>query len=59
MADIERLVDIWDTNAIPLGSPSAPAATTGLFETISRINHSCAPNSVWRWDETAGQMREY
>lgn len=59
MADIERLVDIWDTNAIPLGSPNAPAATTGLFETISRINHSCAPNSVWRWDETAGQMREY
>jgi len=29
---------------------------TGIFETASRINHSCVPNSAYVWKETAGRM---
>ena len=56
-ADIARLIDIWDTNAIPLGGADRQAEVTGFFKTISRLNHSCAPNTVWRWDEEEQAMR--
>lgn len=56
-ADIARLIDIWDTNAIPLGGADRQAEVTGLFQTISRLNHSCAPDTVWRWDEEEQAMR--
>jgi hypothetical protein len=29
---------------------------TGLFETASRINHSCIPNSAYMWKESVGRM---
>ncbi len=29
---------------------------TGVFETASRINHSCVPNSSYVWKEEAGRM---
>ena len=29
---------------------------TGVFETASRINHSCAPNSGYLWKESIGKM---
>jgi len=29
---------------------------TGVFETASRINHSCAPNSHYVWKESIGRM---
>lgn len=29
---------------------------TGVFETASRINHSCVPNSMWDWKEESGRM---
>jgi hypothetical protein len=31
---------------------------SGLFEHISRVNHSCRPNSGWSWDEENQQMGE-
>jgi hypothetical protein len=30
----------------------------GIFEVISRINHSCAPNAGWFWSESAGKLCE-
>ena len=29
---------------------------TGVFETASRINHSCIPNSHYMWKESIGRM---
>lgn len=29
---------------------------TGIFETASRINHSCVPNSAYVWKENVGRM---
>jgi SET domain-containing protein len=29
---------------------------TGVFETASRINHSCVPNSHYQWKESLGRM---
>lgn len=29
---------------------------TGVFETASRINHSCVPNSFYLWKESTGKM---
>lgn len=29
---------------------------TGVFETASRINHSCMPNSLYVWKESIGRM---
>ena len=31
----------------------------GVFEHISRINHSCTPNAVWTWDADSGKMSEW
>jgi hypothetical protein len=41
-------VDIAETNLIPLEGE----ARCGMFETICRINHSCAPNARWAWNAT-------
>lgn len=30
----------------------------GVFEFISRINHSCSPNATWTWTEVEQRMRE-
>jgi hypothetical protein len=32
---------------------------TGVFETASRINHSCVPNSSYTWKERTGRMVFY
>ncbi|KAI9047513.1 hypothetical protein LZ554_008229 [Drepanopeziza brunnea f. sp. 'monogermtubi'] len=32
---------------------------TGIFETASRINHSCAPNSHYVWKDSIGKMVFY
>lgn len=31
---------------------------SGMFETICRVNHSCAPNTGWRWDDSAQELRQ-
>ncbi|KAI0072495.1 SET domain-containing protein, partial [Panus rudis PR-1116 ss-1] len=41
---------IVDTNAIGMsGLPGHPQGAGVLCDEISRINHSCTPNSVWDW----------
>jgi hypothetical protein len=44
------LASVWDSNGIPLGEPGGEGVVrqTGLFEAMSRVNHSCRPNTVWR-----------
>lgn len=41
----DRIGNIARINGIPSGK-----GLFGLYETASRINHSCQPNAVWRWD---------
>ena len=36
---------IWQTNSIPLGSYRA----SGIFRTVTKINHSCRPNAHHLW----------
>lgn len=31
----------------------------GVFEFISRINHSCSPNAGWAWSDADQRMRQY
>ena len=42
---------IFLTNALPLDSDSF----LGVFSTISRINHSCQPNTYHRWNAEHGE----
>ena len=35
------------------------AMATGVFETASRINHSCVPNSSYTWKDSIGRMIFY
>ncbi|WRT69458.1 uncharacterized protein IL334_006444 [Kwoniella shivajii] len=59
-AEKDELVNIIETNAIPLqGDPSEEAKSLGLFETIGKINHSCAPNSGWSWYEEGKMLHLY
>jgi len=39
------------------GLPGAPYS--GMFEMICRVNHSCSPNTGWRWDEPAQELGEF
>lgn len=32
---------------------------SGLFPTFCRMNHSCAPNTSWGYDDTSGMMHVY
>ena len=32
---------------------------SGLFEYACRLCHSCAPNVLWRWDETSQRLSEW
>ena len=32
---------------------------SGMFDTISRVNHSCAPNAAWRWDNASQELSKY
>lgn len=64
---VDLLVDIAKINGIPLrsnggeqvlgGSRPRPGKM-GVFEWASRVNHSCVPNAVWRWDETEEKLSE-
>ena len=46
----EKVVRIFMTNSISLcGHTEMNVNKSGLYGTISRINHSCAPNVVWSW----------
>eukprot|EP01083_Nonionella_stella_P073453 198608_1 len=41
---------IYKTNGL-----QTPERGVAIFEAISRINHSCDPNSYWCWNESLGQ----
>ena len=46
----EKVVRIFCANSITLcGHPEMNVNKSGLYKTISRMNHSCAPNVVWSW----------
>jgi hypothetical protein len=67
----DLLVDIAKTNGIILSSNTEekgiPQAMGGagrkpvkmaVFEWASRVNHSCVPNAIWRWDKTEEKLSE-
>jgi SET domain len=54
--DDKPLSGIVRSNGYPLG-PGAEAG--GVYETISRINHSCAPNVVQAWNPLAEKETVY
>jgi hypothetical protein len=45
------LLSIIKTNGFGLGGS---AVSTGVFEVISRFNHSCSPNATFLWNESVG-----
>ena len=48
--DAEKIVSIFVTNRIDLCTqPELGVNKSGLYATLSRINHSCAPNVTWSW----------
>ncbi|WVF68663.1 hypothetical protein IAT40_003434 [Kwoniella sp. CBS 6097] len=63
----DPLVNIVETNSIPLyreidiedQSATQEFMGLGVFLTISRINHSCAPNAGWIWYYQENMMRVY
>lgn len=54
--DDEKLIGIIRSNAYPLG-PDTDVG--GLFPEISRINHSCLPNSVQYWNDMLRKQTIY
>jgi hypothetical protein len=59
--DDDLFVDIAETNRIPMPSGGTGCQSgefggrngsgkMGVFAWISMVNHSCVPNTVWRWD---------
>ena len=48
--DAETIVSIFVTNRIDLCTqPELGVNKSGLYATLSRINHSCSPNVTWSW----------
>ncbi|WVW86657.1 hypothetical protein I302_108711 [Kwoniella bestiolae CBS 10118] len=59
-ADPDPLVNIVETNAIPLQPEhTSQVRSLGLFEIISRINHSCCPNAGWAWYQDEQMLHLY
>ena len=58
-----KVISIFSGNGLQIcGDPSLYGDTTktGLYNDISRINHSCYPNAIWSWvmgDFTRKQVR--
>jgi SET domain len=48
------LTGIVKTNALSLGSGFSGSSVGGIFSTISRINHSCRPNTQHTWNASTG-----
>ena len=45
----DKAVRIFEENCLGLHYKEEDLKMSGLYKTISRINHSCAPNVVWSW----------
>ncbi|OCF38845.1 hypothetical protein I317_07387 [Kwoniella heveanensis CBS 569] len=58
-----ELVNIVESNAVPIykggEEVNADFLGLGLFHTLNRINHSCAPNAGWKWYGEQMQMHLY
>ncbi|KZT01986.1 SET domain-containing protein [Laetiporus sulphureus 93-53] len=55
--DCPREQGIIDTNAINVGAlPGYDGACAAIYIDVSRINHSCTPNVISRWDLLAFTM---
>ncbi|KAK4701775.1 cytochrome c oxidase subunit 5b, partial [Phenoliferia sp. Uapishka_3] len=59
----ETILPIFAANTFPLGGntyPSAPVSKSspgvGIFPILSRVAHSCTPNSNFHWEATLGRM---
>lgn len=57
------LQGLLDANGIPcVGDDECDdevEVEMGIFDVLSRINHSCAPNAGWYWSATRKEMRTY
>ncbi|WWD04113.1 hypothetical protein V865_002179 [Kwoniella europaea PYCC6329] len=54
----DEIVNIVEINSIPLQPDcSSEVRFLGLFETISRLNHSCCPNAGWTWYENEQMLQ--
>ncbi|KAI9511083.1 hypothetical protein F5148DRAFT_970775, partial [Russula earlei] len=59
-ADTSDALGIISTNSFLIpGMPGHNVLYSAVFETFSRINHSCGPNAMFRWDHAtfAGEIR--
>lgn len=54
----DPFVGMISTNFIPHTGPNGEDQSA-IFEYISRMNHSCCPNSHWYWDGEAQERCEY
>lgn len=60
------LRDIVEHNGVILGNDPNPKGIhggeepdgRGMFKVIGRVNHSCGPNSVWRWCKEGRKLCE-
>lgn len=59
-AQLPPVIGIWSTNAFALGGPGriddGDFAESGVFNIISRFNHSCSPNAENVWCESSRSM---
>ncbi|OCH91994.1 SET domain-containing protein [Obba rivulosa] len=58
--ELPQTLGILNTNSLYIGAlPGYNGACGGVFNDISRINHSCRPNAVFWWDlqSFSGQIR--
>ncbi|KAF8470423.1 hypothetical protein DFH94DRAFT_637585 [Russula ochroleuca] len=59
-ADPKDALSIISTNSVLIpGVPGHNVLYSAVFETFSRLNHSCCPNAMFRWDRAtfSGEIR--
>jgi hypothetical protein len=54
MVEEKTVGSIYRNNSIPNGA-GPNVASGSLFEVVCRLNHSCTPNVMWRWDPANGE----
>ena len=55
----KKVLRIFAANCISFcGHPETNVKKSGVYKTISRINHSCAPNVAWSWLQVANSIKK-